>query len=580
MDDRTDCRLLHFFVSDDSSVSWWCESRSRLQLGHRLVRLETPSPGGRHRFHYRQVWNETSGDRVSGGCSVCTHPLFVLQDLPSWLESSDWYKVKVLIKDGLYSSRRCRNDGFVELLGWEQWQFRQGLSCHGLGFKIHGDERRKSDRLWKLSGNGRKNEETGLPKGRKEGEFAEDRGLRERDRVLGETGDWDARGRVGKEMRWILCFGSGNMSWSRRRRWWYTVDMGAGRLEKTITCEGSAKGQETCGNILSDNWPTWRIEKSMGPTVATGGTFSESNHFLRIPGPTIWRTRGCLALQIPKEPRSGHDSPISGVKKVNKLPIYLGVGAQETKLLSENDRQCGAQLPEGERRIRWAGTLILHGMHGINEIKRDLAANGHSRKEKVEGSEGGVQRYIIPTIDEEREIIGGLRFIRIYSSQKRKEKPFKTFEQSKGFSDNPCYFPPEKSLQEFMADEFGEWLKVDMSKGRMNLRRKPGIVYASRDQGKQDKEETRENTMESLGEEGRENINLDKGKAVGQSMTRPRTMKMTLKGKNEVCNPFTAKKSRTVSNTIGDEDEFSEATSPIKSSAQTVEAGSQPRRDQ
>ncbi|KAK8555355.1 hypothetical protein V6N13_037021 [Hibiscus sabdariffa] len=128
--------------------------------------------------------------------------------------------------------------------------------------------------------------------------------------------------------------------------------------------------------------------------------------------------------------------------------------------------------------------------------------------------------------------------------------------------------------------QFGEWLKVDMSKGRMNLRRKPGIVYANRAQGKQDKEETREHMMESLEEEGRENITLDKGKAVGQSLARARTVKRTLKGKNEVCNPFTAKKSRTVSNTIGDEDECSEATSPIKNSAQTVEAGSQPRRDQ
>ncbi|KAK8616681.1 hypothetical protein V6N13_116651 [Hibiscus sabdariffa] len=555
MGDSTDCCFLHFFVSDDGFDSWWCESRSRLQLGRRSVRLETPSLGGRHPFHCRQ-------------------------DLPNWLESSDRYKVKVLIKDGLFSSRSCHNDGSVELLGWEQWQFLQGFSFHGLGFKIHGGERRKSDRLRKLSGNGRKNEETGLPKGKEEGEFAGDRGLRERDRVLGEAGDWDAKRRVGKEMRWILCFGSGNMSWSRRRRWWYTADMGAGRLEKTITCEGSAKGQETCGNILRDNWPMWRFEKFMGPTVAAGGTFSESNHFLRIYGPTIWSTRGCLAMQTPKEPWSGHDSPISGAKKANRFPMYLGVGAQETKMLSENDRHCGAQLPEGERRVRWAGTLILHGTYGINEIKRDLAANGHSRKEKVEGSEGGVQRYKIPTIDEERKEIGGLRFIRIYRSQKWKEKPFKTFEQSKGFSDNPCYFSPEKSLQESMADEFGEWLKVDMSKGRMNLRRKPGIVYASKDQGKQDKEETRENMMESLGEEGRETINLDKGKAVGQSMTRSRTVKRTLKGKNEVCNPFIAKKSRTVSNTIGDEDEFSEATSPIKSSAQTVEAGSQPRRDQ
>ncbi|KAK8494583.1 hypothetical protein V6N12_018870 [Hibiscus sabdariffa] len=580
MGNRTDCRFLHFFASDDSFGSWWCESRSRLQLGRRLVRLETPSPGGRHRFHCRQVWNETSGDRVSRGCSVCTHLFSVLQDLPNWLESSDRYKVKVLIKDGSFSSRSCHNDGSVELLGWEQWQVLQGLSFHGLGFKIRGDERKKLDRLRKPSGNGRKTEKTGLPKGKEEDEFAGNRGLRKRDRVLGETGDWDGKRRVGKEMRWILCFGSGNMSWSRRRRWWYTASMGAGRLEKTITCEGSAKGQETCGDILNDNWSTWRIEKSMGPTVAAGGTFSESNHFLRIPGPTILGTRGRLGIQIPKEPWWSHDSPISGVKKVKKLPTLLGVGAQETKLVRGNDRQGGAQLPEGVRRIRWAGTLILHGMHGINEIKKDLAANEHSRKEKVEGSEGGVQRYIIPTVDEVKEIIGGLRFFRINSSHKRREKPLKTFEQSKSFSDNLCYFLPEKCVQKFMADEFGEWLKVDMSKGRMNLRKKPGIVYASRDQGKQDKEEMRENTMESLAEEGRENINLNKGKDVGQLMTRPRQVKRTLKGKNEVCNPFTAKKSRTVSNTIGDEDEFSEATSPIKSSAQTVEAGSQPRRDQ
>ncbi|KAK8484759.1 hypothetical protein V6N13_022751 [Hibiscus sabdariffa] len=187
MGDRTDCRFLHLAVFDEGFDSWWCESRSRLQLGRRSVRLETPSLGGRHLFHCRQ-------------------------DLPNWLESSDRYKVKVLIKDGLFSSRSCHNDGSVELLGWEQWQFLQGLSSHGLGFKIHGGERRKSDRLRKLSGNGRKNEETGLPKGKVEGEFAGDRGLRKRDRVLGETRDWDAKRRVGKEMRWILCFGSGNMS--------------------------------------------------------------------------------------------------------------------------------------------------------------------------------------------------------------------------------------------------------------------------------------------------------------------------------------------------------------------------------
>ncbi|KAK8616729.1 hypothetical protein V6N13_116699 [Hibiscus sabdariffa] len=455
MGDRTDCRFPHFFVSNDGFDSWWSESRSRLQLGRRL-------------------------------------------DLPSWLESSDWYKVKVLIKDGLYSSRSCHNDGFVELLGWEKWQFLQGLSFHGLGFIMHGGVRRKSERVWKVTGNGRKNEKTRLLKGKAEGEVAEDSRLRERVHAMGQIWDLDARRRVGKEMRWILCFGSGNMSWGRRRRWWYTADMGAGCMEKMITCDRSAKGQKTCENILESNWSTWRIEKPMGPTVAAGGTFSEPNHSLRVSGPAMWSTRRCLAMQIPKEIRSGHDSPINGVKKVNRFQFYVGVGAQETKVLKEKDRHCGAQLPEGERRIRRPGTLILHGMHGINYVKRKLAANGHSRKEKVEGSECGVQHNAFSTVDGERDKIGWLRVFRIYISWKWKEKSFKTPEQNKGFRDNPCCFSPKTSLQESMADEFGEWLKVDMNKGRMNVRRKPGIVYASRAQGKQDKEETREHTIESL----------------------------------------------------------------------------------
>ncbi|KAK8616666.1 hypothetical protein V6N13_116636 [Hibiscus sabdariffa] len=72
---------------------------------------------------------------------------------------------------------------------------------------------------------------------------------------------------------------------------------------------------------------------------------------------------------------------------------------------------------------------------------------------------------------------------------------------------------------------------------------------------------------------------VDKGKMFGHAASRLRSVKRTLKGKNEVCNPIAAKKSKTMSNLAGDEDEISEATSPIKLTASTVEVGTQPLRE-
>ncbi|KAK8516804.1 hypothetical protein V6N11_007565 [Hibiscus sabdariffa] len=131
-----------------------------------------------------------------------------------------------------------------------------------------------------------------------------------------------------------------------------------------------------------------------------------------------------------------------------------------------------------------------------------------------------------------------------------------------------------------MEDEFGEWLKVDLSKGRQNLRKKPGIVYANGKQELSRKEETGEHGMDSVKELERKSLQIERGKEVGPSVARSRIVKRSLKGKNEVCNPISAKKSKTFSNVVRDEDEISEASSPVKFSAQTVEAGSQPRRDQ
>ncbi|KAK8590418.1 hypothetical protein V6N13_057311 [Hibiscus sabdariffa] len=126
--------------------------------------------------------------------------------------------------------------------------------------------------------------------------------------------------------------------------------------------------------------------------------------------------------------------------------------------------------------------------------------------------------------------------------------------------------------------QFGEWLKVDLGKERQTARRKLGIVYADRKFERERKEGSGDHMLEGQTEEGRILQQKGKDKMVGTS-TKMRTMKRTLKCKNEVCNPVAAKKSRTTSNLFGEEDACSEATSPLKNSAPTVEAGSQPRRE-
>ncbi|KAK8480153.1 hypothetical protein V6N12_018657 [Hibiscus sabdariffa] len=86
-----------------------------------MGRLGTPSPGGRNLALCCQVWDETSGVRVSGGCYVCAHLIFVLQDLPSWLVSSDRYKVMVMMMVGLMEYGKWHSEGSVKLHGMEKW---------------------------------------------------------------------------------------------------------------------------------------------------------------------------------------------------------------------------------------------------------------------------------------------------------------------------------------------------------------------------------------------------------------------------------------------------------------------------
>ncbi|KAK8660438.1 hypothetical protein V6N13_051364 [Hibiscus sabdariffa] len=79
--------------------------------------------------------------------------------------------------------------------------------------------------------------------------------------------------------------------------------------------------------------------------------------------------------------------------------------------------------------------------------------------------------------------------------------------------------------------QFGEWLKVDLSKGRQNLRKKPGIVYANGKHELNRKEETGEHGMDSVEELGRQSLQMERGKEAGPSIARSKTMKWTLKRK-------------------------------------------------
>ncbi|KAK8501220.1 hypothetical protein V6N12_000339 [Hibiscus sabdariffa] len=94
MGDRTDCCFFHFFVSDDSFDSRWCEGRSRLHLGRRLVRLEGSLLGHRQPCRLRcQVWDDAHGSGGSFRCGKGSYYFSVLQD-PAWcFASDDWYGV-------------------------------------------------------------------------------------------------------------------------------------------------------------------------------------------------------------------------------------------------------------------------------------------------------------------------------------------------------------------------------------------------------------------------------------------------------------------------------------------------------
>ncbi|KAK8660435.1 hypothetical protein V6N13_051361 [Hibiscus sabdariffa] len=122
--------------------------------------------------------------------------------------------------------------------------------------------------------------------------------------------------------------------------------------------------------------------------------------------------------------------------------------------------------------------------------------------------------------------------------------------------------------------QFGDWLRVDLGKNRLNLRKKPGVVYAGKVLEAKSREWEGERTVGSQGEEEEAlETQTGKGKMVSNTSSKLHSTKRSLKGKNEVCHPLGFKKSRTLKIAGGIDDECSEATSPVKLPVPTVEAG-------
>ncbi|KAL4295344.1 hypothetical protein GQ457_12G013630 [Hibiscus cannabinus] len=117
--------------------------------------------------------------------------------------------------------------------------------------------------------------------------------------------------------------------------------------------------------------------------------------------------------------------------------------------------------------------------------------------------------------------------------------------------------------------QFGDWLKVDLGKNKLNARRKPGIVYAGQTLQTKPLEGEGERLIDSQEEEDPQQ---GKGKTISNTNTRLRPAKRSLKGKNEVCHPIAFKKSRTANSVGGVEEEGVETSSPNIQTEPTVEA--------
>ncbi|KAK9031495.1 hypothetical protein V6N11_032871 [Hibiscus sabdariffa] len=472
-----------------------CESKVRPPFGRRVESLDLPSPGGRNLGrHCRQDWNKAHGGGANGRCYVCTHFLFILQDLARWLAPSGQYKVSDGFNTGFGETRELCSDGSVGVYSWlVRTIWVQGGSL--IRERSDGGELQESQR-----GNG---EPTGKTRSQKVEEGRRWRRKR-------------SKGKIKREMMNVLRYLERQLiywEWKIYKYdgdgWWHPPCTVVMKISAGVACE--AQGTE-------------------GMT-ADRGTFSEYHHLYIITGPAGSLFIGMMASNYIWATQNKRSRPFKSTKFAGNAEAHV------------QNRQCGGALSFWRVLI----TLIkagynLHGLHR-NYVNRILWP-------------GKREKALIVLQKAKINLRGGL-------SQQRRER----FSENREAKQNSIMAYEVTGLLENL--KFSEEELVDVS----NMDDEILTEMDGSDKW------VVEHTLESQEEEGRGGAQEGRWKMPSTSTVRPRAVKRTLKGKNEVCHPITSKKRKTVNTTLGEEDEFSKATSPIKLSAQMVEAGSQPRRE-
>ncbi|KAK8557835.1 hypothetical protein V6N12_010059 [Hibiscus sabdariffa] len=534
-----------------------CESRVWPSLGHRLGRLDSPCPGGRNPSHHCR------------------------QDLFRRLASSDRYKCLArLFKEDLemYTGKKrgvTLSQRRVNRLP-SDWRANVETAKEGLSLFVNTE-----GSCWKY-----------------------------------KKGIWDDF-RVYGTLKMSYRFQSCSQVVAMEGRNW---DRGRRRRKTMITCARKENNRFTWVKAELERY-TYGIGM-LGPTVSIRNSVHGFIPTLSITGPVhegicTWADRS-----FPRYYVQYSDSPIIG--SVSLLDNDWSFICPRFIVLS-GSRTRGAHQMFITGLVNWRFTLIWSDLHGIIVYQGDSKLDYVTRKEnvllvrgptflpldtvdlglnKIEGwiSSGrlkGVSKgewslldssigsycdkffieywSLITTVIMAEEVVGLMENLN-----------FSEEEMVDVNADGDSMLEPLEGAERWVVEkpvdfqgpfQFGEWLKVELAKGQGNLRKKPGIVYANREQGQLAREGNGEWLTGSQEEETTPLRQRDKGKTTGTLSSVPRTAKRILRGKNEVCNPIAPKKSKTVSLLGRDEDEISEATSPIKLSAPTVEAGSQPRRE-
>ncbi|KAK8478144.1 hypothetical protein V6N11_063381 [Hibiscus sabdariffa] len=572
---HTDQALAAINERKDGLGSRWCESRVRRTPGRRMVRLGWPSPGLRIRVAATvRIWNEASGRGGSGGCTVSSPFVFLLQVSACWVALSDWYKVKGNIA-GLGSVKvECYGRGtkvFVERYDSDGSGILREKRTKLIEFKERGSSEMEMQwRLLKVVGRGSGQRDKDWKGGGKEKQ-----GRREMERRDG-SGSW-----IGEQIggrRKVPDSGWGEKRWWRRKMMRERrAENGEQRFQKRrlgmITWKGDA---DMAGASHSQN--TWTATRQTGRTRSTRGTGSDmhARKGKRIGGLSRWivgpkddDAYGGLRFSRESRPQFGEQNQLCGPPIICQASgrHHNDVGLKMdqwrlNKAMQEVLRWLitGSGLHVCRKWNMWDRGIFIWDrwikkatdrMAGVGEgkpekggKKKALSVGFISRKQRDRGGDN---------VEPEAKLMADGVTMLMEKLKFSEEELMEVGEMEGTQSGN--VEGSEKWPDGFEGPfQYGDWMKVDM--GQPLQRKKLGMVYkdprwtvelTGGEEGS-----TEERTMGI----GKGTVQKDRGRTGVSGGSRFRTGKRVLQGKNEVCNPIAMKKSRQSLSCQGcDEDE-------------------------